>query len=162
MTTSATHPSEAEQITSNQSRTRNRTWLCVHLATLLLAAIVLVWVNRDQWFFPDEREFIVNRGFDNPALSIWVPRNERWVTVPAVIYALLRNTVGSGSSWPYIGVLADQDNRCCSRSPVSGQGTYRAVGSSRCGRPPLVVSCWSPRQRPFQICLHGNDARIAV
>ena len=153
MTTSATHPSEAEQIPSNQSRTRNRTWLCVHLAvhlaTLLLAAIVLVRVNRDQWFFGDEREFIVNRGFDNPALSIWVPRNERWVTVPAVIYALLRNTVGSGSSWPYVGVLliktidVVRDRPSAGRAPIALSALHGAAGLhllARVGRRDSAVS----------------------
>ncbi len=76
-----------------------------HLATLAAAAALLVRVNRSQWFFGDEWEFLVNRGFVGGRFDIWYPHAEHWSTIPILIYSTLRDTVGLGSYWPYIGLL---------------------------------------------------------
>lgn len=82
-----------------------RGWLVAHIATLVLAAVVLAWANRNQWFFGDEWEFLLNRGFVDYRLNIWIPHNEHWSTVPIAVYTALRDTFGLGSYWPYISVL---------------------------------------------------------
>lgn len=82
-----------------------RRWLLVHLAGLAVAGVILVWFNRNQWFFGDEWEFFVNRGFVDPALGLFTPHNEHWSTIPIVVYVALRDTVGIGSYLPYISVL---------------------------------------------------------
>lgn len=86
-------------------RRSQRPWLLIHLVLLAAAAAVLTWANRGQWFFGDEWEFLVNRGFAGARLSLWYPHNEHWSTLPILVYTLLRNTVGLGSYWPYIAVL---------------------------------------------------------
>ncbi|WP_456826067.1 hypothetical protein [Cellulomonas sp. P5_E12] len=83
----------------------DRRWLILHLALLAVAGVVLVWVNRDQWFVGDEWEFLINRGFSGAALNIWVPHNEHWSTIPILVWVALRDTVGLASYWPYILVL---------------------------------------------------------
>lgn len=82
-----------------------RPWLAVHLALLAAAAAVLVRANRGQWFFGDEWDFLVNRGLFGAPLSLWVPHNEHWSTLPILVFVALRNTVGLASYWPYICVL---------------------------------------------------------
>lgn len=84
---------------------RRPVWSTVHLATLAVAALVLLWANRDQWFKGDEWEFLVNRGFSNPILDPWYGHNEHWSTLPIAVYTFLRDTVGLSSYWPYISVL---------------------------------------------------------
>lgn len=82
-----------------------RWWLWAHLVSLAAGAVVLVRVNRTQWFFGDEWEFLVNRGFSGARFDIWYPHNEHWSTIPILVYSTLRDTVGLGSYWPFIGVL---------------------------------------------------------
>lgn len=86
-------------------RAVSRWWLWAHVATLVVAAVGLAIVNRDQWFFGDEWEFLVNRGFFGANLDLLYPHNEHWSTIPIIVYTLLRDTIGLGSYWPYIGVL---------------------------------------------------------
>ncbi len=86
-------------------RERPRWWLLIHLSTLALAAVALLWVNRGQWFFGDEWEFVVNRGFVDSRLSLWLPHNEHWSTLPIIAYTLLLDIFGLGSYWPYIALL---------------------------------------------------------
>jgi hypothetical protein len=94
-----------EPVQDDPQRGPGRWWLGLHLLALVVAGVVLLRVNRRQWFFGDEWEFLVNRGFVDPALSIWQPHNEHWSTLPIAVYSVLRDTVGLGSYWPYITVL---------------------------------------------------------
>lgn len=104
---SAEIPTQVEATPADQDSPPGRQppWLWIHLATLLVAAVVLCWANRSQWFFGDEWEFLVNRGLVNPALGIFAPHNEHWSTLPILAYTLLRDTVGLASYWPYISLL---------------------------------------------------------
>ncbi|GAA2019413.1 hypothetical protein GCM10009818_36110 [Nakamurella flavida] len=82
-----------------------RRWLTVHLATLIAAAGWLFWSNRKQYFFGDDWEFLVNRGLAHPTLNLFIPHNEHWSTVPLLVYAFMRNTVGLGTLWPFVIIL---------------------------------------------------------
>lgn len=82
-----------------------RTWLIIHLAALAAAGVILLYANRGQWFFGDEWEFLVNRGFDSPRFDLWRPHNEHWSTIPIIVTSLLRDVFGLGTYWPFIGVL---------------------------------------------------------
>lgn len=98
-------PAPEDRVPDGRPHGPGRWWLGVHLVSLAVAAVVLLRVNRRQWFFGDEWEFLVNRGFVDPALSIWQPHNEHWSTLPIAVYSVLRDTLGLGSYWPYITVL---------------------------------------------------------
>lgn len=75
-----------------------------HLASLLVAAVVLVIVNRGSWFFADEWNFV--HRFLHPSVRVFLmPQNEHWVTLPLLIYRVLYAVVGLHSYWPYIFVL---------------------------------------------------------
>jgi len=82
-------------------------WLWVHLATLVLAVPVLLWVNRDQWFSGDEWGVITQRGLGaNPqTLSIFAPHFEHWTTVPILVFRAIYSSVAMRSYWPYVVVL---------------------------------------------------------
>src|SRR4051794_4288872 len=82
-------------------------WLWAHVATLALAAPVLFWVNRDQWFSGDEWGVITSRGLGaNPqTLSIFAPHFEHWTTVPILVFRALYSMVAMRSYWPYVAVL---------------------------------------------------------
>jgi hypothetical protein len=82
-------------------------WLGIHLATLVLAAVVLVWVNRDQWFSADEWIVITTRGLgSNPqTLSLLAPHFEHWTTLPILVFKALYGLTAMRSYWPYTAVL---------------------------------------------------------
>lgn len=75
-----------------------------HWATLAVAAVLLPWFNRNQWFFGDEWEFFANRmsGFGN---SLFAPHNEHWSTLPIAIYRVLYGAFGLRTYLPYVLVL---------------------------------------------------------
>jgi hypothetical protein len=79
--------------------------IIAHLVTLVLAAVVLAYVNRQQWFFGDDWEFLSNRGFRGALINVWVPHTVHWSTIPILISVALRATFGLGSYWPFIAVL---------------------------------------------------------
>lgn len=80
--------------------------LPLHLGSLCLAAVVLIRVNRSQWFYADEWSFLT---YSRDALPWWntflAPHNEHWSTIPLLEYHILRHFIGIESYWPYIGVL---------------------------------------------------------
>lgn len=86
--------------------TRGR-WLWVHVATLVLAVPVLVWVNRDQWFSGDEWFVITARGLgSNPQrISLLAPHFEHWSTLPILAYKAMYALVAMRSYWPYVAML---------------------------------------------------------
>jgi hypothetical protein len=90
----------------NRRATRG-TWLWVHLATLVLAVPVLVWVNRDQWFSGDEWFVITSRGLgSNPQrLSLLAPHFEHWTTLPILAFKGMYALVAMRSYWPYVAML---------------------------------------------------------
>lgn len=52
-----------------------------HLASLIAGLVVILWLQRDQWFFFDEFAFLVA---DGPGL--WDPHVGHWSLMPTVIY----------------------------------------------------------------------------
>jgi hypothetical protein len=61
----------------------------LHAATLVLAAIVLMFSARDQWFFGDEWDFIVTRDLIDGEQGLFMPHNEHWSTLPILVYRAL-------------------------------------------------------------------------
>lgn len=78
----------------------------MHVATLALAGVVLVWANRGQWFQSDEFDFLANRGlFGNPELHLFVPHNEHWSTLPILVWRGLYALFGLTTYTPYVLLL---------------------------------------------------------
>lgn len=75
-----------------------------HLASLVVAAPLILWFNRNQWFFGDEWEFFANRmsGWGRVLLE---PHNEHWSTAPILAYRAVYAAVGLRSYLPYVAVL---------------------------------------------------------
>ena len=78
----------------------------VHLASMVVGFGVVVWVNRNQWFFGDEWAFLGTRGVLHGQDGLFVPHNEHWSTVPVLVYRGLYGLFGVRSYLPYVAVLA--------------------------------------------------------
>ena len=76
-----------------------------HVASLILGGLLLLFVNRTQWFFGDDWEFVVSRGFDNPTFGLLHPHNEHWSTLPILVYRALLNVFGLRTYLPFVAVL---------------------------------------------------------
>jgi hypothetical protein len=75
------------------------------LALLAVATLILAAIDRRSWFFGDEWDFIAQRGLHHPAIGLFVPHNEHWVTTPILIYRALFTVFGLHTYVPYIGVV---------------------------------------------------------
>jgi len=80
--------------------TSNRVWTAVFVVGLLAAVPLLLWWGREQWFFLDEWEFLVNRRLTDLS-TVFAPHNGHWVTLPLVAYRVLYRAFGMGSYLPY-------------------------------------------------------------
>jgi hypothetical protein len=67
--------------------------------------VFLMYVNRNQWFFGDEWDFLANRSTTIGDEGILRPHNEHWSTTPILIYGLLFRMVGLTTYTPYVAVL---------------------------------------------------------
>lgn len=89
--------------------TGQRQWsrlaLALHVVALVGGFFVLLYCNRDQWFFGDEWDFIGHRGVFGPARSLWAPHTEHWSTLPILIYRGLYARYGLLTYVPYVAVL---------------------------------------------------------
>jgi len=77
----------------------------VHLATLVAGFVVWMYLDRHLWFYGDEWDFIVRRGIFHAPLSIWVPHNEHWSTLPILVWRALFSLVHLSHYWPYLAAL---------------------------------------------------------
>jgi hypothetical protein len=97
-------------MTSLRARTAEnagRTWLLVHLTTLVASVPVLAWVNRHQWFTGDEWYVVTNNGLgSNPTrASIFAPHFEHWSTLGILVYKALYGVFALRTYVPYVAVL---------------------------------------------------------
>ncbi len=82
-----------------------RQWRRLHVASLVVAAAVLVVANRGQWFFKDDFEFLTRRTGQPNGGSIWEPHNAHWSTLPALAYKALYAGFQLTTYWPWIALL---------------------------------------------------------
>lgn len=70
----------------------------VHLASLVLGAVALLVVGRDQWFSYDDWALL------HPSLDWWSSHQGHWTTAPTLLFQLLRVTVGLHGYLPYLAL----------------------------------------------------------
>lgn len=70
------------------------------LGGLLVVAPALLWLARDQWFFLDEWDFLVDRDAGDVE-SLFMSHNGHWSTVPILIYRAQFRLWGLTSYVPY-------------------------------------------------------------
>jgi hypothetical protein len=77
-----------------------------HLASLVAGFVILLYVNRNQWFSGDEWAFLAHRrvALTGPH-GLWAPHSEHWSTVPILLYRALFATFGVRTYVPYVVVL---------------------------------------------------------
>jgi hypothetical protein len=75
-------------------------------AILAGSVIVLYIVGRNQWFIRDDWAFIFSRerlhqssGLDD---MLFVAQDGHWMTIPIVVYRIIKSIFGTGSYWPYL------------------------------------------------------------
>ncbi len=78
--------------------------VAIHIVSLAFAGVVVMWLNRRQWFFGDEWEFVANR-LRGAGRALLAPHNEHWSTGPILIYRGLYAVFGLRSYLPYVAVL---------------------------------------------------------
>ncbi|HVF13751.1 MAG TPA: hypothetical protein VM942_04080, partial [Acidimicrobiales bacterium] len=76
-----------------------------HALSLVAGLVVLLVVNRNQWFAGDEWDFLARRGLHGAEAGLFEPHNEHWSTGPILVYRALYSLVGLRSYLPYIAVL---------------------------------------------------------
>ncbi|HEV2761257.1 MAG TPA: hypothetical protein VGV86_16980, partial [Acidimicrobiales bacterium] len=86
-------------------RQRGRLAVALHVVALVGGFLVLLYCNRDQWFFGDEWDFLGHRGVVGAERTIWAPHTDHWSTGPILIYRALYHRYGLLSYMPYVTVL---------------------------------------------------------
>lgn len=75
-----------------------------HLVSLMAAGVILFYVNRRQWFYGDEWDFLSQRTAGD-LHDLFAPHSEHWSTVPILVYRAIFGVVGVRSYAPYVAVL---------------------------------------------------------
>lgn len=75
-----------------------------HGASLIVGGAILFYVNRRQWFFGDDWDFLVRRTAGD-LHDLFAPHNEHWSTIPILVYRAIFAVVGVRSYVPYVAVL---------------------------------------------------------
>jgi hypothetical protein len=75
-------------------------WLWALVGVLVLALPLLLHQGREQSFFLDEFDFIVDRSLRSPS-TLFAPWYGHWVTLPAAVYRLLLSVFGLRTYLPY-------------------------------------------------------------
>ncbi len=87
-------------------RPTDRAMFWIHLATLVLAGVVLLWFGRNQWFGSDEWDPIARRAvFGGGELGLLAPHNEHWSTFGVLLYRAHLAIFGLRSYFPLMVVF---------------------------------------------------------
>jgi hypothetical protein len=73
--------------------------VAVHVASLVVAFLALMYLGRHLWFFFDEWDVV-----GNPGPSLFAPHNEHWSTIPYLVYGTLYAVFGLRTYAPYLAV----------------------------------------------------------
>ncbi len=88
-------------------RDDRRTWLVVHLCTLVAAVPLLFWINRNQWFAGDEWQVITTNGLGSSPqhASDFAPHFEHWTTLVVLAYRALFSVFELHTYVPYVALM---------------------------------------------------------
>lgn len=106
-------PSTAAVVTEDRPAITVEGWhrpvpgvLRLHLASIFVAGIAILWFARDQWFVTDEWDPIVRRSvFGSAPLGLLDPHNEHWSTVGILIYRAQTSLFGVRTYFPVMLVF---------------------------------------------------------
>lgn len=70
------------------------------VASLVVAAPLLLWLGNQRWFSSDEWGFLVSYSLDDPG-GLFAPQNGHWSTLPVVAFQVLYSTIGIRSYVAY-------------------------------------------------------------
>ena len=73
--------------------------------SLVAGSVFLMYVNRDQWFFYDEWNFLVDREIGLGPGGLFDPHNEHWSTIPILLWRGLFAAVGVSTYTPYVATV---------------------------------------------------------
>lgn len=73
----------------------------VHVASLAGGLVFLLYVNRAQWFYGDDWDFLDRRGVFGAHLGLFFPHNEHWSTLPILLYRGVFGLIGIRHYLPY-------------------------------------------------------------
>lgn len=76
-----------------------------HAVSLVAGAVFLMYVNRGQWFFGDEWDFLTDRTVTIGHDGVFDPHNEHWSTAPILLYGLVFRLFGLSSYAPYVALV---------------------------------------------------------
>jgi len=80
-------------------------WAWFAFASLAVsAAAITLWLGRGASFWHDECDFLHHRTLADP-LSLLVPHNDHAVVLPAVVYRVIVDVVGTANYLPYLALL---------------------------------------------------------
>jgi hypothetical protein len=82
-----------------------RIGLALHVASLVVAFIVLVYVDRQMWFRADDFDFLTERGLHGATLSIWFPHDVHWTTLPLLLWRAIFVFAKMRTARPYLIAL---------------------------------------------------------
>jgi hypothetical protein len=97
--------SEPAPVSARGGTTRRDLWL--QLAAVAIAAVALLWINRDQWFLADEWNYLVDRKLvgGNGALGIWDAHNSHLAVTVTLVNRALFSVFGVRTYLPYLLVM---------------------------------------------------------
>jgi hypothetical protein len=73
----------------------------LHLASLVVALAGLIYMDSHVWFGYDDFDFLFLRGLHSAAVSVWVPHNQHWSTIPILIYRAIFTFTALRTALPY-------------------------------------------------------------
>ena len=104
--TPAKTPTPAAPADLTTTPSRERALLLVHLATLAIAGIMLVWFGRNQWFGSDEWDALARRSvLGGGDLGLLAPHNEHWSTFGVLLYRAHLAVFGLRTYLPLMAVF---------------------------------------------------------
>jgi hypothetical protein len=75
------------------------------MASLVIGLAVLADLNRHEWFFGDDWDFLLDRGLHHATFGLWTPHNEHWSTLPILEFRAAFSLDGLHSAVLTFGVL---------------------------------------------------------
>ncbi len=77
----------------------------VHWAMLLGGFALLLWINRNQWFYYDDWDFVARTAGVSGSPGLFQPHNEHWSTLPILLWQGIFDIAGARTYIPYLAAM---------------------------------------------------------